>query len=142
MNRFARIHHRSRRAAALLAVAFAALSGCSSSTYGGERGGSGRGSADLLTSEEILQRPDTDAFTIIQQLRPGWLRARPTSSFDPAANNDPYVFVDDSRYGPLNSLYQLRSANIEQIEFISATDATTRFGTGFPGGIIRVIIKR
>jgi hypothetical protein len=142
MNRITHVRRSWNAAALMLALALLPLGGCSSSTYGAEPGGAERGSSDLITSDEIRQQPNGDAYTIIRQVRPGWLRTRPTSSFGPGANNDPYVFVDDSRFGPLDSLYQIQSANIERMELISATDATTRYGTGFPGGIIRVVIRR
>ena len=54
----------------------------------------------------------------------------------------PEVFEDDLHFGPLNTLRQFPSEEIEAIEFISATAATTRYGGGYLGGIIRVITRR
>ncbi len=51
------------------------------------------------------------------------------------------VYVDGLRYGPLESLYQISTNTIERIEYLSALDATTRYGTGHMGGAILVVIR-
>ena len=52
------------------------------------------------------------------------------------------VFVDGRRFGELPVLRQFGVEEIEEIRFLSASDATTRFGTGYPGGIINLILRR
>jgi hypothetical protein len=57
------------------------------------------------------------------------------------ANPEPVhaeVFVDEMHFGDINSLSRVSSINIETIQYLSATDATTRYGTGYMGGIIRI----
>lgn len=130
----------------LLGTVLVVLAGCSSGSGGSFGGGSvddrPRSSRDVITQEELTQRPSDNAYDVIRQIRPQWLRARPSSSFLNPAANLPYVFVDERRFGPIDSLYQLRSANIERIELMNARDATTLYGAGFPGGIIQVYTKR
>jgi hypothetical protein len=44
--------------------------------------------------------------------------------------------------GGLSALDGMEIREIEEIRFISASDATTRYGTGYPGGIIEVFTRR
>jgi hypothetical protein len=101
-------------------------------------GGGGGGNPDLITREQFAELPDGTAFTIVQRYRSRWLRARTQGSFtDP----EPYyaeVFVDDLHFGPIDSLGRISSTEIDRIEYINATDATTLYGTGYAGGIIRI----
>ena len=112
--------------------------------------------ASRITREQIASSPNWDAAEIIQRLRPSWLRPRVQATLTTAGVTDaalaangqgsipdpaiyPEVFEDDLHFGPLNTLRQFPS---EAIEFISATAATTRYGGGYLGGIIRVITRR
>ena len=54
----------------------------------------------------------------------------------------PEVFRDEFLWGSLDTLRQFRSDQIERIEFLNALDATTLYGTGYMGGIIRVVTRR
>jgi hypothetical protein len=120
------------RASAL--ALFAILAPACAST-GGPGGG---GSSNLITREQIMEVPDGTAQTVIQRLRPAWLRARGQSSLSNPEPAFARVFVDEMQYGDINSLAGISTTEIESIEYISATDATTRYGTGYVGGIIRV----
>jgi hypothetical protein len=105
------------------------------SATGGSGGG---GSPNLITREQVELLPEGTAFTVIQRFRSGWLRPRTQATF---GNSNPAyaeVFVDEMHYGDINSLSRISSNQIETIQYISATDATTRYGTGYMGGIIRV----
>jgi hypothetical protein len=54
----------------------------------------------------------------------------------------PLVYVNGVRYGEPQTLRNLRVQEVEEIRFISATDATTRWGTGHTGGVIEVMLRR
>lgn len=102
-------------------------------------GGSGGGNPDLITREQITSLPDGTAFTIVQRFRSSWLRARTQGSFSNPEPTYAEVFVDNMHFGDINALGRISSTEIEEIEYINATDATTRYGTGYAGGIIRII---
>jgi len=36
----------------------------------------------------------------------------------------------------------MTTGNIETMRYLSAADATTKYGTGFPGGVIEVTTRR
>lgn len=105
------------------------------------------GSARPGVSGAIISWSDIDArsalsagsaFEVVSSLRPRWLRTRGVSSFAVPGSSFPVVFVDHARYGTPESLRQVRARHVESIEFLSAREATTRHGTGFPAGIIQV----
>ena len=130
-------------ATAVLVGVFATVGGCASG--GGGRGGS----FDEITREQIAELSESDAYTIIQQFRSRWLRSRARVTFgsvaDAGAGGDPVIypviFQDDIRYGSIDALRDFQSPEIERIEYINALDATTLYGTGYMGGIIRIVTR-
>jgi len=112
----------------LLAVA------CAGSGSGSGSEGPRRGSANLITSAELQDVANLSAYEAIQRLRPIWLRPRSGSS-------GPVVFVDGAQMGDPNMLQSISAATVEEIRFRSASDATTRYGTGVTGGAIEVKTK-
>ncbi len=141
-----------------LATAFVFLLGmmvgitaCGAPRQLGAAPGEGGSSPNNITREEIASLTEGDAFGIIRQLRARWLRPRTIATLRRTAGGDaggdgggiyPVIFKDELRYGPFGTLRDFRSADIERIEFLSALDATTLYGTGYIGGIIRVVLRR
>jgi hypothetical protein len=119
-------------------LALFALLAAACSSGGANSGGAGGGNPDLITREQILDLPDGTALTVIQRYRSSWLRARSQGTFNSNEPDRAEVFVDEMHFGDINSLSRISSSAIASIQFISATDATTRYGTGYTGGIIRV----
>ncbi len=106
----------------------------------GGMGGGGSSGSGALTSQQLrdLQSRYDNMYDLIQSERSVWLRTRGSSSFqDPSASN-PVVFVDGVERGALSTLRQIRPSNVAQAEYVNSRDATTRYGTGYPGGIIRI----
>lgn len=108
--------------------------GCATS---GSSSGTSR-NADLITSEELrdFEVQSQNAYQVIQRLRPSWLRAR-GSSFS-GGRELPAVFTDGTRFGEVDSLYNLTVSDIVEMEYLDSRDATTRFGTGYPAGVIMI----
>ena len=48
------------------------------------------------------------------------------------------VVVDGTPYGPPSTLHRMSASQIESMRFLSAPDATIKYGTGYPGGAIEV----
>ena len=107
---------------------------------GGRVGSSTGGSRDPITRNLIEAMAQGSAFMIVQQFRPRWLSIR-TQATPVSGPAYAHVFVDELYFGPLESLEQISSNEIERIEYLNARDATTHYGTGYLGGIIRVIIR-
>jgi hypothetical protein len=129
------------RTPAVAAIAFTAcLMGCSSG--GGYAGSQPPDQRNRITYEELRDLPAANALEVVQGLRSHWLRGRSSSFRSGGGMTLPEVFVNHQHYGPLDSLRQLRTESLEELQFISAPDATTRFGTGYTGGVILVVLRR
>jgi len=122
-----------RRAAALFVLCVVA--GASAAEAQGRR------SRNVITEDEIAKSSAADAYDLIRQLRPAWFSSRGVVSGDVYAGGI-VLYLDGIKQ---NSLEELRSVAIERIKearFYSASDATTKFGTGHPSGAIEITTKR
>jgi hypothetical protein len=98
---------------------------------------------NLITQEEIEQANARTAYDLVQSLRPEYLRSRGVTSIrdDPRTGGLPVVYQNGTFYGPLESLGGINPGMIREIRYINARDATTRFGTNVPNGVIEIITK-
>lgn len=123
----------------LLAPIF--LWGCSSgggaSTSGSQR------DPNRISLEELQDLPPGTAYDAVGRLRPAWLRGRSSTTGGGTGGGAQAarVFVDGREFGSVASLRDLHLDSVAEIRFMSARDATTRYGTGYPGGIILVRLK-
>ena len=113
-----------------------ALSSCAS---GGATGGQRR-NPNVITTAELRQAEGLTAFQAIQQMRPRWLRGRGLRSVFGGAIF-PKVVVDETQYREIDDLRSMVVSEIDELRFIGAADATTRFGTGYPAGAILVSLR-
>jgi len=121
------------------AVVTAGLLGACATSGGGSGDDSPRGGINHIPRAELEANlgPSVSLFQAVQRLRPRWLRGRRGVSGS-GRRYQPVVYFDDTRYGPVQTLTRLRVADAEELRFINARDATTRYGTGVPGGVIAV----
>ena len=96
---------------------------------------------DRIVPSELTNVVANNAYEIVEQLRPQWLRQRGPTSFMAPQGERPAVFVDNIRYGDLEVLRDIPLIEIREIRFVSGPDATTRWGTGVVAGVIEVIRK-
>lgn len=101
------------------------------------------GHRDVLFEAEIQSSniPGSTVYDVIQRARPEYLRSRGPNSFRNASPPTAVVYLDGMKYGELEQLKSLRADNVFQIQYLSAPNATTRFGTGHTGGAILIISK-
>lgn len=88
-----------------------------------------------LMQQEIAAIPVQNAYEAVQRLRPGFLRARSTASRTTAY---PVVYVDGLRRGSPEVLRFIPAAEVAQVRYLSAVDATTRYGMNVEAGVIEV----
>ena len=133
----------------MAAVLIAVGSGCSSGGSSSSATGAPRAPSrqnDVITAAEIAERAAdaSNALQVVQKLRPQMLTTR--GRFSPADSSDagarPRVVVDGVAYGQVENLVNVNAISVMEIRYISATDATTRFGTGYVGGAILVTTKK
>jgi len=99
------------------------------------------GSRNVITEAEIESVNVGTAYEVVQQLRPQFLVPRGQTSIQDPGSSLPVVYVNGVRYGTPDVLRSLRSMDLHEIRFLSASDATTRYGTGHVGGVIEVTTR-
>lgn len=120
----------------ILSAMLVALAACS--TTGGPRVAQTR---NVITAEEVASVNVGTAYEVIEQLRPQFFQSRGPSSIRSNTPDTPIVYVNGVRYGGIESLTSIRAMDVEEIRLLSASDATTRYGTGHVGGVIEVRTK-
>jgi hypothetical protein len=86
--------------------------------------------ANRIVHAEFSPLGQIDALSAIQRLRPRWFQAR--------SGSGPVLYVDGNRRNSVEELSFISADELEGADFMSASDATTRFGTGHVGGAIMV----
>ena len=94
---------------------------------------------NVITAEEAeTVTGASTAYDIVSHLRPEFLRGRGRSSGRTTRPDLPIIYFDNVRLGGVGQLRTIPAQSVETIVFISAADATTRWGTGHTGGAIEV----
>jgi len=108
----------------------------------GGSGTSGRTStrSDLLTLEDIQRAQWSNAYDMIQSMRPRWLQARGPDTLL-GEQGEVQVYVDNTRLGGVATLRNLPIAGITSIQFFSPTEAAARWGLNHGQGAIYVSLR-
>jgi hypothetical protein len=122
----------------LLVVWVGLLAGCASAG-GGEAGP--RQDRNVLPREVIEQQAHySNAYEMIQSLRPQWLRTRgPTSLTN---ESEIGIYMDGMRLGGPATLTQVSPHQIELLRYYPPQEAQTRWGLGHVHGAIEIISRR
>ena len=106
----------------------ATLAAACASGAGGEAGP--RRDPNMLTAEEMAEFASLNCMDVVQRLRPRWLQGRA---------GDAVIVRDGSLMGLAEDfLSRIPVGDVQSIKYLSATDATLRYGTGVTGGAIIV----
>ncbi|NJD20431.1 MAG: hypothetical protein FIA95_14265 [Gemmatimonadetes bacterium] len=125
------VRHRTLHAL-LLCILALGLAACVTGAGSGPRT---RGSLDKITEAELEPIAQMSAFEAIQRLRPRWLQSR-TGLF-------PTVHVDGSaRNAGEEILASIPCSDVQEMQYMNASDATTRFGTDYVNGLILITTKK
>lgn len=93
---------------------------------------------NVVTSEELAATHVINLYDAIAQIRPHFLRDRGYISISTPVKAVPVVYVDNMFMGQLEFLRSMSTGDVAEVRRISAEEATTRWGTGHPGGVIFV----
>jgi outer membrane receptor protein involved in Fe transport len=105
---------------------------------------------NVITAEEIATRPgEGNALDLIRSLRPAWLTSRGVASGNISGdgmggvtdNAGMAVYVDGVKMGGVDQLGTIEADRIQELRFLSASDATQKYGTGNTAGAIEVTTK-
>lgn len=124
---------------AALALLVLVVSGCGSA---GRPATGSRLAPDVILLEEIQQSSAANAYDLVTQVRPNWLRGRGSSSFRSSRVELPVVYLDDRPQGQPEILRSFAIHSLAELRYLNATSATTRYGEGHAGGIIQVVLLR
>ncbi|HEX6040246.1 hypothetical protein [Longimicrobium sp.] len=135
-------------------AALVLLSACASAGTGTAAGSGGR---DLILSDEIARSGAADAYSLVQSVRPQWLRVRGdqgrgstvrVGTTDPATGEagvgqgsmapSPNVYLNNARMGAADALRQIPLANVRYVRWFTPAQANLRWGAGNGHGAILV----
>lgn len=122
---------RTARFVPLLALAVL-LAACASSGTSGER--RTRSSSTLITAEDLESVSTLNAYDAINRLRPQWFQTR-------SPNESPVVHLNGARIGGVAALNSIQANTLTEIRYRNGRDASTRYGTGYGGGVIELTSK-
>lgn len=92
---------------------------------------------DLILAEELADYSTMRLTDAVRQLRPRWMSVRGS-----ATGSAVPVVMDGGAPQDWAIMDSLRPDQVRSIRFHSAADATMRWGTGFPNGLIEVTTLR
>ena len=122
---------RRMRLISLLAIVVVA-SACASS---GGSSGPRRDRNRIVTSEIAELAGLADALQVVQRLRPNWLTPR-------GRLGPPAIYRNNARWGDNpRALANISIASIQEMRYLSATDANIRWGTSVSGAVILVTTR-
>ena len=132
--------HFSRR---VLATAMVMLAACAS---GGGGASAAKQNPNVISAEEIDASSASNAYEVIQRLRPNFLRTRGAVHGTPGATSamemvDLVVYLNENRLGGSDQLRQISTSDIREIRYFNSSEATTKWGTGHSAGAIQVVSR-
>ena len=140
MRPYCSIGSRRRERAARLGLAIAVIAlGC----VRARTGVAPSGDPMTITEDEMVPLHASNAYEVVAATHAEFLHSRGRESQDPAVPPIPvHVYVDDTFYGGVNTLRDIRAGDVSEIRFYQSYEAQYKFGSGHMGGVIQVITKR
>ncbi len=100
-----------------------------------------RSTANRLISQDILDSGQLTLYEAVAKLRPRWLRIRGVTTVQ-GPPSPIAVFQDNVLVGGIEILHGIRLENVREVRWVTASDATTRWGMGYGSGAIEVLSFR
>ena len=98
------------------------------------------GHRDMLFAAEIesSKTPGMSVYDLVSHLRPEYLRSRGANSLRNMTPPTAVVYLDGVKYGSLDAMRSISADVVSQIQYLTASDATTRFVTDHTAGAILI----
>jgi hypothetical protein len=119
-------------------LALGALAACASAGTGTTAASH---NSNVITEAEISATHESNAYDVIRNARPLFLKSRGRSSINSSSGEYATVYLDGQQYGDLSTLRSIATPQIREIRYYSASDAMTRFGMQAGGGAIEILTK-
>ena len=97
---------------------------------------------NVITRAEIGPVEQLSAYEVVTTLRRQWLFGRGALAANDGLPEAPRVYVEGVRVGTCEVLKGIAASTVNELRFLDARDATTRFGTGHTAGAILVTLRR
>jgi hypothetical protein len=129
-----------------IAMLFAAGACASGGTSAGDT--SSPTSRYVISEAELPSSGTETAYDAIQRLRPDFLRARPSQSYNLQPNGGasgpapaPALIVNGQRAGDLSDLRQIAATSLKSVRYYTIEQAKRKFGMQYDGGAIEIEYK-
>jgi hypothetical protein len=96
---------------------------------------------NLITADEIATVSGSDAYQVIEELRPAFLQSHGGVSPHNDAPPTALVYIDGVQAGGLSALHNITASGLFSIQYLDAMQATQRYGTVAGGGAILITTK-
>ena len=100
------------------------------------------GRSAVVSGDEIERSTAANAYELLVQVRPNWLRGRGSPNLRGSPAVRPVVYIANVRQGGIDYLRTIAIASLVELRYVDAITATTRYGEGHSGGIIEVDVRR
>lgn len=94
----------------------------------------------LIRFEELHATPYPSAYEAVEDLRPLWIRSRGRRAM--GGPQDITVYLDQVRFGTIQSLMSVPTESVEAIEWVDPATATERWGKDHSAAAIEVHTRR
>ena len=128
-----------RHSRTLFLMLFGLLVAACSSTGGSK---APQGDRNHIIRAELAELTATDAYEAVRQLRPHWLSTRGAATIRGFSSSDVMVHLDEALLGESETLQQISISIVEEMFYLSSSEASTRYGTGYLNGVIIVRTRR
>ena len=127
-------------ASLVLALVVSACASSAGNPLGGGSTASGasRGNSRLIVRAQLEEFGGRSAWDAVDMLNQHWLRPIRSSNTAPTYAR---VIVDGFSRRELDDLRSISAAFVESLRYLSAINATTKYGTGYMGGVIEVTTR-
>jgi hypothetical protein len=123
-------------------------SACASSAASGGAGATTqRGDPNIIRRTELsaAQLDEMNAYQVVQQVRPRMLASQPPTLGPTAVTGTSQVLVvylDAAKLGAIDTMKEIRMSELQEIRYLSPSEATLRYGTGHESGVILLRRRR
>ena len=127
-----------------IVVSLLLLSSCSTARQSKAEPSSGKRSRSsrVITAEELADVFQFNALQAVELLRPTWLRNRGPVTMESSVSQGVRLYVDGNPRGLASDMEGILASDILEMRFLDSREATTRYGTGYPDGVIVITTRQ
>jgi hypothetical protein len=96
---------------------------------------------NVITKDQIDSTSATNVYDLIARLHADFLKDRGKTSIKTNQRDRAVVFLNDQEYGIPETLRNLQPDRFMEIRYFSGTDAASKFGSQYGGGVIQLISR-